>query len=148
MKVSILIPIYNSESTLYRCLNSVLNQTLKEFECYLINDGSTDKSGEICDEFSKKDPRFKVVHQENMGVAKSKNKIIPICKGEYIGMIDSDDYIEPCFYELLYNKAKEFDLDLIKYGNICCYDNTSKTSKNNKIILPYLIILFKCYRLH
>lgn len=134
MKVSIIIPIYNSENTLYRCLNSVLNQTLKEFECYLINDGSTDKSGEICDEFSKKDPRFKVVHQENMGVSKSKNKIIHICKGEYIGMIDSDDYIEPDFYELLYNKAKEFDVDLIKYSYICCYDNSSKTSKINKII--------------
>lgn len=147
MKVSIIIPIYNSESTLYRCLDSVVNQTLKEFECYLINDGSTDKSGEICDEFSKKDSRFKVIHQKNIGVSKSMNKISPLCKGEYIGTIDSDDYIEPDFYELLYNKAKEFDIDLIKYSDVCNYYNKHSDSKKlrifnntdlfNRVIMPY-----------
>lgn len=153
MKVSILIPIYNSESTLYRCLNSVLNQTLKEFECYLINDGSTDKSGEICDEFCKKDSRFKVVHQENMGVAKSMNKVSTLCKGEYIGTIDSDDYIEPDFYELLYNKAKEFDIDFIKYNSVCSYYIDKVISKKakiitdddlcDKVIMPYDQVLLK-----
>lgn len=119
-KVSIIVPIYNVEKYLKRCINSILNQTLKEFELILVNDGSTDKSKEICDEY--KDERIKVIHKINEGVSSARNKGIDIAKGDYICFIDPDDYIDKDAIEYLYN------LNIKNGADIACY--RMKTYKN------------------
>ena len=94
-KVSIITPVYNAEKYINTALDSAINQTLKDLEIILINDGSSDCSGLICDEYAQKDERIKVIHQENRGAGISRNKGIEIATGEYIVFLDSDDYIEP-----------------------------------------------------
>lgn len=93
MKISIIIPVYNVEKYLEECINSILVQTFTDFEVLLINDGSKDRSGEICDEFAVKDNRIKVFHQENAGVSAARNKGIENAKGEWICFVDSDDFL-------------------------------------------------------
>ena len=113
-KVSIVIPVYNVEEYLRECLDSVVNQTLKEIEIVCVDDGSKDKSGAILDEYAVHDSRFKVIHKENGGYGKAMNVGIDAATGEYIGIVEPDDYIEVSMFETLYKKAAEFDLDLIK----------------------------------
>lgn len=108
IKYSVIVPIYNSERYLDKCINSILNQTLNNFELLLINDGSTDKSGTICDEFAKKDKRISVYHQKNQGVSKARNVGIENSKGEYIVFIDSDDWVDKEFLQSL--DCGEYDL--------------------------------------
>ena len=93
-KISVIIPVYNVENYLKRCLNSVLNQTLKDIEIICVNDGSTDDSAQICEEYALKDERFSVFHQENKGVSAARNKGLSLAEGEYICFIDSDDSIK------------------------------------------------------
>ena len=93
IKVSIIVPVYNVENYLEQCLDSILNQSLKEIEVILVNDGSTDRSGAICDDYSKKDKRIKVFHTKNRGLSAARNKGLELASGEYIGFVDSDDYI-------------------------------------------------------
>ena len=114
-KVSVIIPVYNAQKYLERCLNSIVNQTLTEIEILLIDDCSTDKSVEIIQEYSKKDKRIKLIKsRENQGAAAARNKGLDIAKGEYIGFIDADDYIDLNYYEELYKKAKETNADVVK----------------------------------
>ena len=94
MKISIIIPIYNGEKFIEKCIKSIKNQTFKDFEIILVNDGSSDNSGQICDELAKNDNRIKVIHQENLGVSEARNRGIIASKGEYICFIDCDDYIK------------------------------------------------------
>lgn len=110
--ISIITPAYNVEGYLSKCLNSILNQTFRDYELILIDDGSTDNTGKICDEFAQRDPRIRLIHQENMGVSDSWNKGVEIAKGEYIGFVDSDDYIHPQMYEILYRAIKETDSNI------------------------------------
>ncbi|MGG7078770.1 glycosyltransferase family 2 protein [Clostridium sardiniense] len=121
-KVSIIIPIYNVEKYLKRCIKSVLNQTLQDFELILINDGSSDSSGEICDEYINI-KNVIVIHKRNEGVSSARNKGINIAKGEFLTFIDPDDCIDEDALELLYNLAKDNDAE------IACY--SMKTYKNN-----------------
>ena len=93
--VSIIIPVYNAEKTIDRCVDSVLNQTYKDFELLLLDDGSTDGSGGICDGYAKKDPRIRAVHKENSGVSDTRNQGIAMAKGEYLQFLDSDDWLMP-----------------------------------------------------
>ena len=96
-KISVIIPVYNAESTLRRCVDSVLAQTFTDFECLLINDGSKDKSGEICDEYAIRDSRIKVFHKENGGVSSARNVGLDNATGEWIAFVDSDDWVgEKC----------------------------------------------------
>lgn len=95
--ISIIIPVYNVERYLAKCIDSILSQTFTDFELLLIDDGSKDKSGNICDEYAKRDRRIKVFHNENMGASKARNIGIDIAQGEYICFIDSDDWIEPTY---------------------------------------------------
>ena len=111
-KVSIIIPVHNTETYLKQCLDSVTNQTLKDIEIILIDDGSTDNSGKICEEYASKDNRIKVIHQKNQGQGKARNEGLKIAKGEYIGFVDSDDWIALDFYEKLYEKAKSSDYEV------------------------------------
>lgn len=104
-KISIIVPVYNAEKYIERCIKSLINQTLKEIEILLIDDGSQDKSAKICDEYAKKDNRIKVIHKLNEGAGISRNKGLKIATGQYIGFIDSDDYIDKSMYEELYKKA-------------------------------------------
>ena len=92
-KISVIIPVYNAESTLRRCVDSVLAQTFTDFECLLINDGSKDKSGEICDEYAAKDSRVRVFHKENGGVSSARNVGLDNATGEWIAFVDSDDWV-------------------------------------------------------
>ncbi len=113
-KVSIVIPTYNAEPFLRECLDSVVNQTLKDIEIICVNDGSTDSSLAIIREYASKDTRFKVIDKPNSGYGDSMNKGFDAATGEYLGIVEPDDYVALDMYETLYNKAKEYDLDLIK----------------------------------
>ena len=97
--ISIIVPVYNIEEYLPRCIESVLKQTYTNFELILVDDGSKDKSGEICDEYQKKDSRIRVIHKKNGGSSSARNEGIKIAKGKYLGFVDSDDYIEKDMYE-------------------------------------------------
>lgn len=107
MLISIIIPVYNASKFLEKCLDSVINQTFKNLQIILIDDGSVDKSGDICDFYSKKDSRIEVIHQKNQGLSKARNVGLSIAKGEYITFIDSDDYIELDTYSTVDKAIKE-----------------------------------------
>lgn len=111
--ISVIIPVYNVEAYLRECVDSVLNQTYGNFEIILVNDGSTDSSGEICDEYVEKDDRVTVIHQKNGGPAKTRNTGLENASGEYIYFLDSDDYIENNALELLVNTAENNAADLV-----------------------------------
>lgn len=114
VKVSVLIPVYNVEKYLRQCLSSVVSQTLKEIEIICIDDGSTDSSGKILDEYAAQDSRIKVIHKANAGYGNSMNRAMEMACGEYIGILESDDFAEPDMYDFLYRKAVENKLDCIK----------------------------------
>lgn len=129
-KISIIVPVYNSEKFLEKCILSVLNQTFKEFELILINDGSTDRSKEICDYYRNKDNRVKVVHKFNTGVSETRNIGLDISTGEYVCFIDSDDYIDSRMLEELYNYTENGYIDIIVSGMYFeRYDNGSWENK-------------------
>lgn len=111
--VSVIIPIYQAEKTLCKALDSVLGQTLTEFEVILIDDGSTDNSGYICDEYVRKDKRVKVVHQCNKGVSAARQCGIERARGEYSIHVDPDDWVEPEMLQELYRCAKRHDADMV-----------------------------------
>lgn len=111
-KVSIIIPVYKVEKYLQRCLDSVLRQTLKEIEVVLIDDGSPDNCGKICDEYAQRDTRIKVIHKENAGVSSARNRGLKIATGEYVGFVDSDDFIAPTMFEVMYRQAILADADI------------------------------------
>ena len=100
--ISVIIPIYNVEPYLKECVDSVIAQSYKNIEIILVDDGSPDRCGEICDEYKKKDERIVVIHKENGGLSSARNAGLDICQGEYISFIDSDDYVSPYFIEILY----------------------------------------------
>ena len=113
-KVSVVVPIYGVEKYLRQCVDSILAQTLKEIEVILVDDGSPDGCPAIVDEYAAKDSRVIAVHQENGGYGRAVNHGIDLAKGEYIGIIESDDWIEPTMYEKLYRNAEENGSDLVK----------------------------------
>lgn len=131
--VSVIVPIYNAEKYMYKCIESIQNQSLKNIEIILINDGSTDNSGTIADEYAKKDKRIKVIHQENSGPSVARNKGIEIATGKYIGFVDIDDYIEPTMYEELYNSAyyKNIQVAMCGYIEKYLYDESYMVVKSN-----------------
>lgn len=116
MEYSIIVPVYNVEKYIHRCIDSILNQTFQDFELILIDDGSPDNSGEICDEYAKKDTRIKVIHQKNAGVSSARNKGIEIAKGEYLVFVDSDDEVLPDYIESM--NRSESDLVISGVKNI------------------------------
>ena len=97
--LSIIVPVYNVEKYIGKCIESIVNQTYKDLEIILVDDGSTDNSGKICDEWARKDKRIKVIHKKNGGLSDARNAGLDICTGDYIGFVDSDDYIELNMYE-------------------------------------------------
>lgn len=123
IKVSIIVPVYNVEQYLPICLNSILAQTLNDIEIICVDDGSTDRSPAILDDYAEKDSRLRVIHKENRGYGHSMNVGIDAASGEYIGIVESDDCILPDMYESLYSAAKNNDLDLVKSDVIFWWEN-------------------------
>lgn len=123
VKVSITVPIFNAEKDLHRCVDSLLKQTLKNIELILVNDGSIDKSGQICDEFAALDDRIKVFHQQNQGSAIARQIGLDNSTGEYYTVCDSDDWVEPNMYEELYNKAIVENSDIVLSQHFVNYPN-------------------------
>ena len=123
--ISVIVPIYNTEKYLVECIESIREQTYSNIEIILVDDGSTDASIEICDEFSKKDSRVRVFHKENEGSAVAKNFGIQQSKGEYIILVDSDDTVSDKMIEVLYTHIKEKNAD-IAIGNYYIYDESDK----------------------
>lgn len=117
-KISIIVPVYNVEKYLRKCLDSLINQTLKDIEIICINDGSTDKSLEILEEYKNRDSRIILLNQENSGQSIARNRGIEIAKGEYIGFVDPDDWIDLDYYEKLYNAASTNNTDIAVGGII------------------------------
>ena len=112
-KISIIVPIYNTEKYLDKSIQSLINQTFKDIEIILVNDGSTDNSRNICEYFKIKDKRIKVINKENGGPGSARNKGIEIANGEYIAFMDSDDYVEVDMYETMYNRINEYNCDIV-----------------------------------
>ena len=106
--ISVIVPVYNIEKYLRRSINSIINQTYKNLEIILVDDGSTDQSGKICDEYANIDNRIKVIHKNNGGQASAINLGLDIAKGDYIGFSDPDDYINKNFYKNLYILAEKY----------------------------------------
>lgn len=134
--ISIIVPVYNVEKYLSECLESIQKQSIFDWECILIDDGSKDKSGEICDHWAEKDDRFKIIHQKNKGVSNARNNGINLAQGEFICFIDSDDWIEFNYLENLLS-AIEKNADLAVSGINLCFDNRivgKKTPSKDSII--------------
>ena len=110
--ITVVIPVYNVEKYLNRCIESVINQTYKNLEIILVDDGATDNCPSICDEYAKKDSRIKVIHKKNGGLSDARNVAIDVAKGAYIGFVDSDDYIALDMFEKLYNAINEYEADI------------------------------------
>ena len=131
VKVSITVPVYNVEKYLEKCLDSLIGQTLKDIEIICINDGSTDNSLSILEKYAKKDSRIKIINQENQGIANTRNKSIKLAQGEYIGFVDSDDWVSCDFFEKLYNAALKYEADIAAAGII------RATDKHEKMFLEF-----------
>jgi glycosyltransferase involved in cell wall biosynthesis len=121
--ISVIVPIYNVEEYLPACIESILNQTYKDLEILLIDDGSTDNSGKICDDYAERDKRCIVIHQQNKGLSGARNTGLDNAQGECISFIDGDDYIHPQMLEILYNEIRkgDFDFSMILYKKIWKY---------------------------
>lgn len=128
-KVTIIIPAYNAEMYIEQCARSVLNQTLKEIEIIFIDDGSTDKTGAILDRLVHEKENAIVIHQNNLGLYKSREIGLSLATGEYIGWVDADDYVEQNMFELLYNTAIDNNSELVICNYTCFPKNNSKKGK-------------------
>lgn len=116
VSISIIIPVYNVEQYLVRCLDSILNQTYRNWELILVNDGSTDNSGLICNQYVQSDSRIRVIHQPNEGVSAARNKGLDVATGDYISFIDPDDFIEAEMYSMLNDYLSEIKIDIVRFG--------------------------------
>lgn len=129
--ISIVIPVYNCEKHIERCINSILKQTYKNLEIVLVNDGSKDKSLEICEKYAQRDNRILIFNKENEGVSSARNLGIEKSHGEFISFVDSDDYLEETFCEELINKLYEYDVDYVACGYKRVYNDKHIEYVNN-----------------
>ena len=114
MKLSVIVPVYNVEKYLEECVDSLLNQTMKDLEIFLVDDGSTDRSGALADRFAKENPdRVHTLHLENGGQGRARNAVLPMAQGDYIGFVDSDDWIERDMYEKMLDRAEKTGADVV-----------------------------------
>ena len=117
--ISVIVPVYQVELYVRKCLDSIIEQEYENLEIILIDDGSTDGSSQICDDYKSKDKRIKVIHRENGGLSSARNAGIDIANGEYIAFIDSDDWVDPKYIEKLYSVCEIYDCDIAQ----CSYEN-------------------------
>ena len=121
--ISVIVPIYNVEKYLQKCVDSIINQTYKNLEIILVDDGSPDNCPKMCDDYAEKDSRIKVVHKENGGLSDARNVGMEVATGEYVSFIDSDDYISLDFYETLLETIVDNDSDVVECGVVKFYEN-------------------------
>ena len=121
--VSIIVPVYNVEQYLRRCIDSLINQTYQHLEIILVDDGSPDRCGEICDEYAKQDSRIEVFHKENGGLSDARNKGLDVATGDYVMFVDSDDWIEKETCEILIKNIKRYKVDVVSFGIQLVGDN-------------------------
>lgn len=135
--ISVIVPVYNVEKFLKKCLDSLLTQTYRNLEIILIEDGSPDNSAAICDAYAEKDFRIKVIHQENKGLCGARNSGMRAATGEYIGFIDSDDWLAPDMYEYLMNKLKGYEADIVscRYYRVVPGKNTTARCDGEDVCL-------------
>ena len=131
-KVSIVVPVYNTEKYLEKCLKSLIGQTLKDIEIICVNDGSTDKSSEILQKFADSDTRIKIITQSNQKQGVARNRGMEVALGEYIGFVDSDDWIDSDYFEKLYSSARKYDSDIALATNIRIGNGKTKKRLNIK----------------
>ena len=128
--ISIVVPIYKVEKYINKCIESILNQTYKNLEIILVDDGSPDNCGKIADEYAKKDNRIKVIHKKNGGLSDARNAGIDIVKGKYIAFVDSDDYIEKEYIEIMYNAIRTNKVKIVQCG-------INKVNDDGKVLDSY-----------
>ena len=133
--ISVIVPVYNVRKYIEKCIYSIINQTYKNLEIIIIDDGSTDGSETLCDKFKDKDQRVIVLHQKNSGQSRARNKGLEIASGEYIGFVDADDWIDNDFFEKLIEKSEKEDLDM-------CVCNRKIFSEQGKMLYETTSILF------
>lgn len=131
--ISVIVPVYNVEAYLPRCVDSILAQTYSNLEVILVDDGTKDASDRICDDYAARDPRVKVIHKENGGLSSARNAGLDVAKGEYLAFVDSDDWIEPDTYGHMLNAAQKYGVKLVCAGR---YDISSKTGEKNLGLCP------------
>lgn len=131
--ISVIVPVYNVEHFLPRCVDSILAQTHKNLEIILVDDGAKDRSGAICDEYAVKDPRVTVIHKENGGLSSARNAGLDAARGEYIAFVDSDDWIEPEMYGHMLSLMEKYDAGLVCAGR---YDVSEKTGQKTDGLCP------------
>ena len=147
LKISIIVPVYKAENYIHRCIKSLLSQSFTDFEILLINDGSPDKSGEICDEYAKSDKRIRVFHKENGGVSSARQCGIDNARGEYTIHVDPDDWVEPTMLEELYLKAIEENADMVICDMIKYYSNDKQIYiKQEPSSLEHQIVLEELFK--
>lgn len=134
-KISIIVPVYKVEKYIHKCIDSILAQTFTDFELILVDDGSPDNCGKICDEYVKKDRRIKVIHKKNGGLSDARNAGIEIARGDYIGFVDSDDYIEPDMYELLYDICIENNCEIASCSSTIYFKNKTVVNGGHDLII-------------
>jgi len=127
--ISVIVPVYNIENYIHKCIDSICNQTYKNLEIILVNDGSTDKSGIICDEFANRDKRIKVIHKNNGGLSDARNIGIKIAGGEFISFVDGDDYLCLTAYEELITEANKSNSDIVIFQYMYDFENAKIQSK-------------------
>lgn len=136
-KLSIIVPVYNVEPYIRRCVDSILSQTFKDFEAILVDDGSPDNCGLIIDEYALKDSRIVPIHQSNKGVSAARNEGLRVAKGAYIGFVDPDDWIEPDMYSILIDAIESFNCDIIScswFYNNGEYENENHTGLSSQVL--------------
>lgn len=127
--ISVIVPVYKVEPFLHKCIDSIINQSYKNLEIVLINDGSPDNCGKICDDYASKDSRIKVIHQQNKGLSGARNAGLDLCIGDYVSFVDSDDWIEYEMYEEMLGLLLEHKLDMVE----CDVNRTSEVNQNKNI---------------
>lgn len=160
-KVSIIVPVYNVEKYLVRCMESLLNQTLKEIEIILVDDGSPDNCPQMCDEYARRDSRVKVIHKSNAGLGYARNSGLDVAVGEYIAFVDSDDYVDTSMYATLWNEARASNADVV-FCNFKVEQRNGIWKDSNEVaertgwngdavkdfMLDMIAILFTCISMH
>lgn len=149
--ISVIVPVYKVEPYLPKCLDSICNQTFRDMEIILVDDGSPDNCGKICDEYMEKDPRIRVIHKENGGLSSARNAGISIAQAELIGFVDSDDWIEPDMFEFLYTNLIQEDADISVCGiyehkgnniSLMCDDSLHESATGQDAVENYLKLTF------
>jgi glycosyltransferase involved in cell wall biosynthesis len=129
--ISVIVPIFNVETYLHKCIDSILMQSYHNLEIILVNDGSPDNCGKICDEYATKDERIKIIHKKNGGLSDARNAGIRIATGDYVSFVDSDDWLDANTYELIMNKVTQNDADIGEFNINFVYDNEIRLKSIN-----------------